>query len=57
MPEKNITSVAGIYYKTIITFVSGSSSSTKMKTKAQMAAWSRRVPAVPRGEERRKGES
>ncbi len=28
-----------------------------MKTRAQMAAWSRRVPAVPREEERRKGET
>ncbi len=38
------------------TLVSGNSSSTNIKMRAQMTASSRRVPAVPREEERRKGE-
>ncbi len=39
-----------------LTLVSGNSSSMKTKMRAQMTAWSKRVPAVPREEERRKGE-
>ena len=38
------------------TLVSGNSSSMNMKIRAHMTAWSWRVPAVPRREERRKGE-